>query len=90
MRKSEIVDCVAAEASLTRRAANSAVDAVLAAIGKAVARGETVTVAGFGRFSRKTRAAREGRNPHTGERLVIGASNTVSFKAGKTLKERLN
>ena len=56
----------------------------------ALARGEDVAVIGFSRFSRKSRPAREGRNPRTGEPVAIGPSATVSFKAGKALKEALN
>ena len=55
-----------------------------------MARGEEVAVGGFGRFARTERPAREGRNPRTGERIAIGRSAGVSFKAGKALKEALN
>ena len=57
---------------------------------EALACGGDVTIAGFGRFARTERPAREGRNPRTGERIAIGASSGVSFKAGKALKEALN
>ena len=49
-----------------------------------------VAIMGFGTFTRKSRPAREGRNPRTGERIAIGASNSVSFKAGKALREAVN
>ena len=90
MKKKDLVDRVAGEAQVTERAAGTAVDAVFAAIGEAVARGEAVTVPGFGRFAAKSRPAREGRNPRTGEPIAIGPSTAVSFRAGKGLKEALN
>ena len=64
--------------------------AVTASIAESLARGDDVAIAGFGRFTRTHRAAREGRNPRTGERIAIGPSVGVSFKAGKALKDALN
>ena len=90
MKKTEIVERAAGEAGIAKQAAQAAVDAVFASIADALARGEDVTVAGFGRFSRTARPAREGRNPRTGERIAIGPSVGVSFKAGKALKDALN
>ena len=90
VKKSDIVERVAGEAGVTRSAAEDAVRAVFSAIAGALARGEDVTVAGFGKFSRKSRPAREGRNPRTGEPVAIGPSNSVSFRAGKALKDALN
>ena len=63
---------------------------MFASIAEALARGEDVAVAGFGRFARIERPAREGRNPRTGERITIGPSAGVSFKAAKELKDALN
>ena len=90
MRKRDIVDRVAGEAGITKQAAEAAVGAVFGSIAEALARGEDVTVTGFGRFSRTERPAREGRNPRTGERIAVGPSAGVSFKAGKALKEAMN
>ena len=90
MNRKDIVDRVAGEAQVTKRAAETAVDAVFAAIVEALARGEIVTVPGFGRFAAKSRPARTGRNPRTGEPIAIGPSTAVSFRAGKGLKEALN
>ena len=90
MNKSEMVNRVAGEAQVTRDAAEAAVGAVLSAVGEALARGEPVAIMGFGTFTRKSRPAREGRNPRTGERIAIGASSSVSFKAGKALREAVN
>ena len=90
MKKAEIVERVAGEAGITKQAAQTAVGAVFDAIAEALARSEDVSVAGFGRFTRKDRPAREGRNPRTGERISIGPSAGVSFKAGKPLKDSLS
>ena len=79
MKKRDIVDRVAGEAGTTKHAAQAAVGSVFASIVEALARGEDVSVTGFGRFSWKDRPAREGRNPQTGERIAIGASAGVSF-----------
>ena len=90
MKKTEIVERVAGEAGITKQAAQAAVGGVFDSIAEAFARGENVSIVGFGRFSRKDRPAREGRNPRTGERIAIGPSSGVSFKAGKALKDALN
>ena len=90
MRKRDIVERVAGEAGIGKQAADAAVGAVFASIAQALARGEDVAVAGFGRFARTDRPAREGRNPRTGERIAIGPSSGVSFRAGKALKDALN
>ena len=90
MKKTEIVERVAGEAGIAKQVAQAAVGAVFAPITEALARDEDVSVVGFGRFSRNDRPAREGRNPRTGERIAIGPSAGVSFKAGKALKDALN
>ena len=81
MRKSDIVAHVAGQAGIAKQAADAAVGAVFASISEALARGEDVAVAGFGRFVKTERPAREGRNPRTGERIAIILSSGVSFKA---------
>ena len=90
MKKSDLSARVAAERSLSRADAESAVKAVLGSIADALARGETVTIARFGTFSVKSRAARQGRNPRTGERVAIAASKVPSFKAAKGLRDAVN
>ena len=87
MKKSELVSQVAAQGSLSKAQADSAVDAVFSAIGDALASGESVTISGFGTFTTKTRVARQGRNPRTGEAITIAASRAPSFKAGKALRD---
>ena len=90
MNKAEITDRLAARIGLNKAAARDAVDGVFATIGEALANGEEVRIAGFGTFAAKTRAARTGRNPQTGEAISISASKSPSFKAGKALRDAVN
>ncbi len=88
MNKGELISAVAA-AGLSKKDADTAVNAVFGAIGDALAKGEAVQLIGFGTFSVKERAAREGRNPQTGETVKIKASKAPVFKAGKALKDKV-
>lgn len=90
MNKSELIKQVAIQSELTKPQASLAVDAVLESIQHALQTGEHVQLLGFGTFEVRERAAREGRNPHTGEPLTIPARKTPAFKAGKALKEAVN
>ena len=86
MNKGELIEAVAKEADLSKAAAGAAIDAVTAAITKAVAKGDTVSLIGFGSFSSSKRAARTGRNPQTGKELKIAATTVPKFKAGAKFK----
>ncbi len=90
MNKNDLIDLIAANADLSKASAGRALDAAIAGITAELAKGETVALVGFGSFNVKPRAAREGRNPRTGETIQIAASNTPSFKAGKALKDAVN
>ncbi|MBB4659496.1 HU family DNA-binding protein [Parvularcula dongshanensis] len=90
MNKNEFVDRVADMAGMTKADAGKAVDAVFDAITEALKKGDDVRIVGFGTFSASKRAAREGRNPRTGETIQIAASNQPKFSAGKGLKDALN
>jgi len=90
INKGDIVVTVAETTGLTKADAGKAVDAVLSAISGALARGEVVSLIGFGTFSVKARAARTGLNPRTKEAIEIPASNNPAFKAGKALKDAVN
>ena len=90
MNKAELASHVAAETSATRAAAERMVGAVFSAIGDALARDEPVAIAGFGKFAVRSRAARTGRNPQTGEPVDIAASRAPSFKAAKALRDAVN
>jgi len=87
MNKSELIDEIANTADLSKAAAGRALDATTDAIAKALSKGDTVALVGFGTFSISERAARKGRNPRTGEEIMISASKTPKFKAGKALKD---
>ena len=90
MNKAEIADRLAARTGLSKAEARKAVDGLFAVIGDALADGDEVRVAGFGAFGTRTRPARTGRNPRTGEPVSISASTSPTFKAGKTLKDAIN
>ena len=90
MKKVELVEAVAAKAGLTKADATRAIDAVFETITGALKAGDKVPVAGFGTFAVSKRAARDGRNPQTGEVVHIAARNAVTFKAGAALKESVN
>ena len=90
MNKAEMVDRLAARTGLSKSSAKEAVDGVFAAIGDALANGEDVRIAGFGTFGTRSGLALTGRNPGTGEAVLISASTSPTFKAGKTLKDAVN
>jgi DNA-binding protein HU-beta len=86
MNKTELVEKIADDAGVEKKVAEQALKAALNAITDAVAAGEKVTLPGFGTFERRERAAREGRNPQTGETLKIAKAKVPAFKAGATFK----
>ncbi|HEY9215517.1 MAG TPA: HU family DNA-binding protein [Ancylobacter sp.] len=88
--KNELVAAVAEQAKLTKAAAAAAVDATFDAIAASLKAGEEVKLIGFGSFSVVSRAAREGRNPRTGNPVKIEASKAPKFTPGKGLKEVVN
>jgi DNA-binding protein HU-beta len=85
MNMTELVDAVAEANDISKAKAKEVVNSILATIIDAAKRGEEVAIVGFGRFSLKERAAREGRNPRTGEALNIPASKALSFKMSKSV-----
>lgn len=90
MTQQQLIDDVMTATGLSRGAATKAVHAVLQGITTALGQGEEVRLTGFGTFSVATRPAREGRNPRTGEPLVIAAARTAKFKTGKPLRDAIN
>ncbi|HEY7772683.1 MAG TPA: HU family DNA-binding protein [Marinagarivorans sp.] len=86
MLKTELVAKVANAADLTPRQANECVDSFVEQVTNALARGEQVALVGFGRFAIKHVAARQGRNPQTGQPLTIAARNSPTFKPGSQFK----
>ncbi len=87
MNKTELVEAIAKETDLSKAAAERALNAVVASVTKAVASGESVSLIGFGTFSVSKRAAREGRNPRTGEPIKIAARTVPVFKPGAGFKD---
>ncbi len=89
MNKSELVESISNDSGLSKADSQRALDATIDSISKALKKGDTVSLVGFGTFSVKERAARTGRNPATGETIKIKASKTPSFKAGKGFKDAI-
>ena len=89
MNKNELVDAVSARTDLRKSEASKAVDAVFDSITAALRGGDDVRLVGFGTFSVANRAASEGRNPRTGEKIMIAASKQAKFKPGKVLRDSL-
>lgn len=90
MNKTQLIDAVAKAADLNKKQAEAAVNAVTGAITDALKAGDKVQLIGFGSFEVKKRAARQGRNPKTGETIKIAASKHPTFTAGKALKDSVN
>ena len=90
MNKTDLVNVVAAEAKISKKDADAAVSATLAAIADALKNGDKVQLIGFGTFEVKDVAAREGRNPKTGEVIKIDAAKKPAFSASKVLKDLVN
>ena len=86
MNKTQLIECVALEANVTKKVASETVDAVLAVVSKALSEGDSVKVAGFGNFLVKERREKRGINPRTGEPMIHPATTYVSFKPSKSLK----
>jgi DNA-binding protein HU-beta len=89
MNKVDLVEVVAKETGSSKKDAEKVLDVVLAALTKALAKGDTVKLAGFGAFTVRTRKARLGVKPGTTQKIQIAASKVVGFKASKTLKEQV-
>lgn len=90
MNKGDLIDAVSGETGLSKADASRAVESVIAAITRALKDGNQVSLVGFGTFTVKTRAARTGRNPRTGDAIEIRASRIPGFRAGKALKDAVN
>jgi DNA-binding protein HU-beta len=90
MNKAELIDAVTGQTGLPKADVTRTVDAIFDSITAALKSGDTVSLLGFGTFVVKSRAARSGRNPRTGETIEIAASRVPGFKAGKALKDAVN
>lgn len=87
MNKTELIAAVAEKTDLSKKDADAAVSAVLGAITDALKVGDKIQLVGFGTFEVRNRAAKQGRNPRTGETMTVPASKVPAFKAGKALKD---
>ncbi|MEJ9314909.1 HU family DNA-binding protein [Priestia megaterium] len=87
MKKAELIDAVATKSELTKQDSKKAVDALFETISNTLAKEEKIQLIGFGTFEVRERAERTGRNPQTGEEMIIPASKVPAFKPGKELKE---
>ena len=90
MNKTELVAAVAAQAELSKKDSEKALKAFVDVVTEELKKGEKIQLVGFGTFEVSERAAREGRNPQTGETMKIEASKAPRFKAGKALKDAIN
>ena len=90
MNKTELVAAMAEKAQLSKKDAEAALKAFTDVVAEELKKGEKIQLVGFGTFEVSERAARTGRNPQTGEEMIIAASKAPKFKAGKALKDALN
>ena len=90
MNKAEMPDRLVAQTGLSKSVAKEVVDDMFQTIGDVLANGEEVRITGFGTFGTRSRPARTGRNSRTGEAVLISASMSPTFEAGKTLKDAVN
>lgn len=90
MNKTEFIAAVAEQANLSKKDAEAAVKAFTDVVSNELKKGEKIQLVGFGTFEVSERAAREGRNPRTGETMSVAACKTPKFKAGKALKDLVN
>ena len=90
MNKEELVQEIAKKAKVTQKEAAEVLNGLVETVQKTVAKGEKVTLVGFGTFEARKRAARTGRNPQTGKEIKIAAKTVPAFSAGKKFKELVN
>lgn len=90
MNKVELVSALAAKADMTKKEAETALNAIVDVITDTLAKGDKVQLVGFGTFEVRARPARTARNPRTGEEIKVAASKAPAFKAGKALKDTVN
>ena len=89
MTKKDLIEVVAKKANLTNKASRDAVQTMLNTIRDSLKRGKKVVLTGFGTFSVRSRAARTGRNPKTGEKITLAARKAPGFTPGKTFKKAI-
>ena len=87
MTKTELVAAMAEKAGVSKKDAEKVLGAFVDVVGESLKKGDKIQLVGFGTFETRERAAREGKNPQTGEKIKIAASTVPAFKAGKALKD---
>jgi DNA-binding protein HU-beta len=87
MTKAELAERISKDAKISKKAAETALDSFMASVRDSLRKGKRVSLVGFGTFAVGRRAARNGRNPQTGETIKIKATKVPKFKAGKVLKD---
>lgn len=90
MNKTQLIDAIAEDAGISKTAAKSALESFLKNVGETLAKGDKISLVGFGSWSVSERAEREGRNPQTGKAIKIAAKKVVKFKAGAELDGSVN
>ncbi len=90
MNKQELIAAMAEKTNLSKKDAESALNAFVSTVEETLAKGDKIQLVGFGGFEVRTRAARTGRNPQTGAEMKIAAAKVPAFKAGKALKDLVN
>lgn len=90
MNKTDLIEAIASNASLSKADAGRALDAIINSVTDTLRSGDQVTLTGFGTFIVRERSARTGRNPQTGDPISIKAAKVPSFRAGKALKDAVN
>lgn len=90
MNKSELIDAIAKETSLSKKDTEATVNSFMNVVSEELSKKGKIQLVGFGTFETRERAAREGKNPQTGEKIKIAAATVPAFKPGKALKEKVN
>jgi len=90
MHKKDLIESIASKTGLTKKDSEATLNATLETISETLSKGDKVTLIGFGTFSISDRKARMGRNPQTGKEIKIPAKKAVKFKAGQSLKDKVN
>ena len=90
MNKGQFIEAIAEKSNLSKKDASAALEAMIATVTETLKTGDKITVTGFGTYETRKRAARTGRNPHTGETIKIEAKLAPAFKPGKALKDAIN
>lgn len=90
MNKGELIEAISVKAEISKKDASKALEAICDSISETLTQGDKISLIGFGTFETRQRASRKGRNPQTGQEVIIPAKKAPVFKASRTLKEAVN